>query len=377
MSWIKVIFINIFITFSLLGMLFLSPPVAYYVYSLISTNSVDNPSSDIKLSLDLYTDIPWVDSHYNELSKLNTTYYDYITWRREDFVGETINISNGLRLTTVPQNRNSNVSDYYFFGGSTTWGTGVNDANTYPSIFAQRLETHVINFGETGYTARQSLAFLNNFLVETSMSDLSGKHIVFYDGVNEVAHRCRSEINGLGTGREHQIQNSLSQNSLSQKSNEKYSFAKAFEQLTQFLQEVTRRLGAQNASSATERTYGCASDPNRAEEVAKTLVETWQVASDLVKHRGGNFTAILQPVAFVGNPNIDYLELTSSKDLVLSMQYEVVYPLIRQFVADKNINFIDLSSVFDDCDNCYIDFCHVGPQAHHILVDSLVSKLGK
>ena len=34
-------------------------------------------------------------------------------------------------------------------------------------------------------------------------------NVIFYDGVNDVAHRCRSEIQGLGTGRENQIQNDL------------------------------------------------------------------------------------------------------------------------------------------------------------------------
>ena len=92
--------------------------------------------------------------------------------------------------------------------------------------------------------------------------------------------------------------------------------------------------------------------------------------------RGGKFTAILQPVAFIGNPNIDYLKLTSSNDLALSMQYEAVYPLIRQFATAGNIDFIDLSAVYDKCDNCYIDFCHVGPKGHQVLVDSLVRKLG-
>ena len=372
MSWIKVIFFNFFATFSLLGMLLLTPPLGYYVYSLTSSKGVESSSTDIRANLDLYSDIAWADRHFFEFSELTTTYYDYITWRRDDFAGETVNIFNGLRVTTSPQNRNSNISDYYFFGGSTTWGTGVDDANTYPSIFAQRLETQAINFGETGYIARQSLAFLNNFLVESSISNLSGQHIVFYDGVNDVVHRCRSEINGLATGRERQIQNRLPQNS-----SEKYSFGKLFEQLTQFLQAVTRRLGVNDASLVAESTYSCSSDSKKAEDIARTLVETWQLASDTIVQRGGSFTAILQPVAFIGNPNVDYLELTTSNDLALKMQYEVVYPLIRQFAEAANINFIDLSSVYDNCKNCYIDFCHVSPQAHQILVESLMSKLDR
>ena len=369
MSWIKVTFLNIFITFSLLGMLLLAPPVVYYVYTVVANSTgVIARSFDTRANLDLYSNILWADSHFDEFNRLNTTYYDFISWRRDDFAGETVNISNGLRATTAPRNRNDNANDYYFFGGSTTWGTGVNDDNTYPSIFAQRTNTQVINFGESGYIARQSLALLTNFLVKNSMSDLSGKHIVFYDGVNDASERCRSETNGLGTSQEVEIQNSLP-------SNRRYSFRKLFEQWTHLLQDVNKRLGIQNVSPIANKTYACLSDPSRAEEVAKTLVETWQLASDLVTQRGGKFTAILQPVAFIGNPNIDYLELTSSNDLALSVQYEEVYTLIRRFAAAKSIDVIDLSSAYDNCDNCYIDFCHVGPQAHQILVDSLVSKL--
>ena len=130
-----------------------------------------------------------------------------------------------------------------------------------------------------------------------------------------------------------------------------------------------------NTSTIATQTYACSSDPRRAEEVAKTLIETWQVASDLVTKRGGRFTAILQPVAFIGSPNIDYLELNSANDLALSIQYETVYPLIRQFAAAANIDFVDLSTVYDNCDNCYIDFCHVGPQGHQLLVDNLVKNI--
>ena len=371
MSWIKVFLLNIFITFSLLGFLLFLPPVVYFLVSLWPNSNFKNSSIDARAGLDIYSEFKWADSHFNELSQLNTRNYDFISWRRDDFAGETVTVSNNLRSTIAPINCKISLDEYYFFGGSTTWGHGVNDENTYPSIFAQRLNTPVVNFGESGYIARQSLAFLNNFLIEKSMSDLSGRHIVFYDGVNDVYFRCRNEITRLGTGREIQIQNILSKSS-----SEKYSFEKLFEQLTQFLKSVTIRLSIHNAPSVADDTYGCSSNSERAEEVAMTLVEAWQLTSDLVKQRGGKFTAILQPVALTGKPNIEYLDLNSSHDLTVKMQYEAVYPLIRQYAVEKNFNFIDLSSAYDNCDNCYIDFCHVGPQAHQILVDKLVSEFG-
>ena len=370
MSWIKTIFINIFITFSLLGMLLLTPPIAHILYSMSFSSQTENSSQDIRATLDLYHGIEWAPTHFNEFSMLNTTYFDYITWRRNDFKGETINIVDGLRATYEPTNLNSNADEYLFFGGSTTWGTGVNDENTYPSIFAKRLNTRVTNFGETGYIARQSLSLLANYFVDKSLTDLSGKHIVFYDGVNDVAHRCRSEISRLATAREQQIQSKILKNA-----NETYSFAKLFEQLTEFLQAVTRKLGIDKAQTIASKTYACSSDPRRAEEIARTLIETWQVASDLVTNRGGKFTAILQPVAFIGSADIKYLELNSAKKTALSMQYKTVYPLIRQFAADANIDFVDLTTAYDSCNNCYIDFCHVGPQAHQILVDKLINSI--
>jgi hypothetical protein len=126
---------------------------------------------------------------------------------------------------------------------------------------------------------------------------------------------------------------------------------------------------------ASKNYYSCSSDSRRAEEIARTLVETWQVTSDLVTKRGGKFTAILQPVAFVGSANVDYLDLTSAKNAALDVQYETVYPLIRQFAADANIEFVDLTSTYDNCNDCYIDFNHVGPQGHQILVDKLVNSI--
>ena len=370
MSWIKLLFANIFITFSLLGMLLFVPPIAYSIYSISLHAQTENFSQDTQASLDLYDGIEWAATHFNEFSILSTTYFDFITWRRDDFEGETINIVDGLRETYKPANPDINAGEYMFFGGSTTWGTGVDDDNTYPSIFADRLNTRVTNFGETGYIARQSLSLLVNYLVDESLTDLSGKHIVFYDGVNDVVSRCRSEISGLGTDREHQFQSMLLT------SNEKkYSFAKLFEQLTQFLQAVTRKLGIDDAQTNASENYTCSSDPRRAQEIAKTLVDTWQVASDVVTSRGGKFTAVLQPVAFIGSADIEYLELTSANDAALSMLYQTVYPLIRQFAVDANIDFVDLTAAYDSCNNCYIDFCHVGPQAHQILVDNLVNRI--
>ena len=123
--------------------------------------------------------------------------------------------------------------------------------------------------------------------------------------------------------------------------------------------------------------YNCSNNEERAYEVAETLVRTWEAAKEITENKGGKFVAILQPVAFFGSPSIEYLNLTTSNDIALTKEYKTVYPLIQKLAYRSNINFVDLSSIYNGCGNCYIDFCHVGPQGHNILVDALSKKLIK
>ena len=136
MNKIKILLINILLLFSFLGMLLLAPPFIYSVYELL-TDEKDKIGYDDRSELKVYANIEWAEKHFQEFDKLTTTYYDYISWRRDDFSGETININNGIRFTPTFVEASNNEIEYLFFGGSTTWGTGVNDINTYPSIFAK------------------------------------------------------------------------------------------------------------------------------------------------------------------------------------------------------------------------------------------------
>ena len=71
MSWIKVIGLNIFITFGLLGILLLAPPIFYQSYSFMAGESEGRGSADKRHELSLYSDIPWAEQHFVEFSKLS------------------------------------------------------------------------------------------------------------------------------------------------------------------------------------------------------------------------------------------------------------------------------------------------------------------
>lgn len=258
-----------------------------------------------------------------------------------------------------------------FLGGSTTWGTGLNDEYTYPSMFAIKTGYHVTNFGETGYSARQSLALLSNtYITNTTEEDQSRKRlVVFYDGVNDVAHLCRSEIQGLATNRQSQIQERLENSSDSYR----LSIRATFAQVIFFLSKVVDRL---DSKSATDQTgYDCDLSPKKSKSIALSLVKTWEQASFLAKANGDEFVAILQPVAFIGKPSLSHLDLSAADSVGLKKQYEAVYPIIKQIASLASINFVDLTDIYDKCDYCYIDFAHVSPNAHEILVDRMINKL--
>lgn len=355
MKLIKIIFINIFITFSLIGMVLLTPPIINMSYQIIKGVNTDSRSK-----LQIYDSYDWADTHFEEFNGLLTTYYDYIIWRRDDYKGSTINIKNGLRKTINSPRSNPSISQTWFFGGSTTWGTGVNDAFTYPSLFAQNTNDFVINFGEAGYIARQSLAYLQSYLIQNKLKDMSGVKVVFYEGINDIILRCRAEVTKLSTPREVQIQSNVTHHFQS------LGFRRTFGQLENFVKKL-------NTKFLIGELYRCDSDRNRAKEIANSLVDTLEIASELIESRGGKFFAILQPVSFIENADTNYLNLNLNGPEAL--QFKTVYPLIKEAAASRNINFIDLTDIYNDCNNCYIDFSHVGPQGHQILVSKLITFL--
>lgn len=370
MSWIKVLAINVFLTLALIGLLLLSPPLivgAYRSFKAVKT-AVGYPETraeDPRASLDLYKGYDWTATHFRELHQQVTTYKDWVVWQRGDFAGQTINIVDGIRVSVDGADPASGAATFWFFGGSTTWGTGVSDAFTYPSIFSVVNGVHVKNFGMEGYSARQSLARLTNvFAAGSAYTDVKNIHAVFYDGANDVAQRCRYEVKGLASGRQALIQSYVNDRMRF----DKWAFKRTFGQVIDSLEEISNNV-RKASHIADSGYYACAENPERAREVAETLVNTWQVASDLMRARGGEFTAILQPVALQGEADTGYLNLTAHR--ILAKEYAAVYPLIREIAEDRDIDFIDLSATYDGCTDCYIDFCHVGPQAHERLVQAM------
>jgi len=144
----------------------------------------------------------WIRDYNVELvGALQERWRSYVYWRTRPFRGSYINIDEkGFRRTwNATPSPDPRAARVFMFGGSTTWGYGVRDEFTVPSLVAKKLAGSikpapwVVNFGEAGYVSTQELITLMLELREGNVPDV----VVFYDGVNDVWAAFQSGQAGL------------------------------------------------------------------------------------------------------------------------------------------------------------------------------------
>lgn len=202
----------------------------------------------------------------------------------------------------------------YFLGGSTMWGWGAPDNGTIPALFSSISGMPSYNKGERGFNSRQGIARLVNLLAQGEKIDI----VIFYDGVNDVAVSCRAELEVSEHQETEKFRKQIKESRLL--TNDK---VKLFLNGSEFLQYLdfaflfgTRSLVAKNnrkifnlqmVKSSVDNAYLCDNSLERAQRVAESIVNNWEIAHDLAEARGIKFLAILQPVAYVGNPKLTHL----------------------------------------------------------------------
>ena len=360
----RVFLFNILFLFAFFGFILFAVPISYKLIQISQNFKNSGLNYDYRSELENYKNVDWAKQHFHEISRLQTKYFDFIGWRREDFKGSTINIKNGLRQSSF--NNKFKEKEIWFFGGSTMWGTGVSDQYTIPSIFSSKTEIYTINYGESAWFSRQSYSMLFNNYIHNSNKR---KIIIFYDGVNEVYHRCRSENKGMNTNRQNQIREKL-------KNYDLFSFSYLTRPLISFSNLIFAKLNIKNSKINSGKFYDCHIDKIKAKKIANDLIEIWSNANLLAQKNGDDFVAVLQPVSFLNQPinlNIDNLD---QKWPGLQSQYEIVYNEILK-VIDKDIDFsfLNLSEVFNNKNSNYIDFCHLDHNGNKIISNEIINFL--
>jgi len=288
---------------------------------------------------------------YREKEQLATQYIPYVAWGKKPFSGKTITInSEGDRthhLTT-----DQPIKHVRFFGGSTMWGTGVDDQNTIPAHFNElHPDYRVYNHGQSGFVSRQELARLINLVNQKFPMDL----VIFYDGCNDAHSVCE----GIGP-----INGHREVAKMADKLEHRWEVADV---LTGSVRTVIQKI----IKKGKEAPNKCLEDPAYARLVASTMVNNWKIARSVAALGGAEFHAILQPVAAVGHPNIEYMEARGAKT-----KWDIIYPLVQEIKEREHLDWVhDFTNAFDVKKYIYIDGCHVNSLGNQIIARRLSEML--
>lgn len=368
MRLIKIFFINALVFVFFIVLILLIVPISYNSYNYLQSLKSSGKHYDKRAFLPNYHNLDWSIMHFHELEQVHKGYFDFIGWKSSNFKGETINVTNGIR---VNQNKNykSDLS-VSFYGGSTMWGTGVDDRNTIPSIFERISNLKTTNYGESAWWSRQSFSLFVNNNLESQKSQK--KLIIFYDGVNEVYHRCRTENNGISTNRQNQIKEKLEKEKI-------FNISYYFLPLKKFIQIAKLKIFSNTYKIENNNFYNCFNNKAKAKRIAIQMLELWRNTKILANKKGYKFVGILQPVAFIGNPKLNHLSNLEKTRPGLSKEYRAVYSEILNSMDDyRDLNILDLTKSFDSNiseEYIYIDFCHVSPNGNKIIANLIYQYL--
>jgi hypothetical protein len=148
-----------------------------------------NKRKELNLVPPYYSQQSWGEQlEKDNITTSSSKYFPYNVWRRTANQTPTIQVNAaGIRQTPGAQCEQKNAYRIFFFGGSTTWGSGAPDWGTIPAYVQASLEKSskrpvcVVNFGESGYMSTQELITL---VLELERGHIPHQ-VVFYDGVND------------------------------------------------------------------------------------------------------------------------------------------------------------------------------------------------
>ena len=357
MKLFKIAAVNILIFLGLVIFLNLTV-IAIYQLSHLKLSSHAGAHSDWKLPN--YKNIEWARAHFTEWSNLKSEYRSYIGWRRLPYRGQTINIDEkGIRMTPQSEFVTTKSPLVVFLGGSTMWGSGVDDANTIPALFAKIAEGRyrAMNLGEQGYNSLQGYLFLKLQIID----GLSPNIVVCYDGVND-SHILKPGLRPFSHQREDQIREIMKGKDTQKE--EILSFSHFFlNPLKYFISQYKDNNSKDKISDISQE---------RINQTAKALLEGWLSTKDLAEKQGADFVAILQPNAAFGKPYLRHLKLNEDR----FKHYKLLYPEILKLLQTPRYQELSnkvlvLTDVFNLNEPIYIDDCHVSPNGNKIIAQKI------
>lgn len=370
----KIVFINIAIFIFLLGLIVVGLPLTYDIYQLTQSTARWDYST-----MPNFKNHAWAKGHFEEYSALKYRYYDYIGWRNLQFKGTTLNTdSEGYRRHSKTEHNNAEI---WIFGGSAILGPGARDSETIPAFLEHLSNKSTFNFGESGYVSHQSL----NLLQKVYLQGGKPRKVIFYDGVNDTDHKCSIEGDFYSSSLEKKIRRYVEDGRNFESGILVFGIFRPF--LIAYQKFFEKFHGGLQFGQNTKNTQINQGDdctkPNsiKLNLVAKNLVSDWVVARRLVESNGGVFFPILQPVVFLGRPNISNQPRVKD-DIQAHTRYELVYNRVKKQLDEMRFKYYDFTRILDagsEVENkdsiedlYYYDRCHLSPNGNERVASRLL-----
>lgn len=351
---LKIASINVLVFFVLFNAVIWLICIGNSIFNVLNRYELFDKATP-EANLPHYAHVGWAETYFREAKLRETEYVSYLGWRSRPFSGEAINIMGPYGQRRTVGKPIVDRPKVYFFGGSTMWGTGVDDGSTIPSLFTQMTGFPAENFGQTGYTAHQSLLLLIQLLQDGLRPDI----VVFYDGGNDVTAKCRRELTPWSDEREAKIASALK---YSRKQESQYNLLYLIRPLEMVVQRLVSKKTTRRFTKNTG--FDCHTNGAKAQRIADNLIEDWEMAKKLVELYDGQFLGILQPVYFYSH-TIDRGISEEHKP-----QFDAVYPLIKQKMENVP-RLYDLTDALNKNQYIYTSFAHLGPSGNKYIAQEI------
>lgn len=326
----------------------------------------ETASGDPRANLPVYHNVP--DDRKFAVDKFKVHFEPYYHWRRDPIASPYINVdADGVRKTV--KSPAAGAIRVFMFGGSTTWGTGVADAYTIPSLLQRRLGPgyDVYNYGETAFVSAQELNLLLRELAFGNVPDV----VIFYDGFND----GYAGVYSPAIPRDPQNERIRQQNQ-----------GKAFHQ--QVIGRTNMYALFDRMRDAYHREKGKPTrwDQNVAQKISENSRKTLDVYEQFVFQARALATAYGFQVFFFWQPHLlsgTRKALAYEKEIIAKESPVLVEAMQQLYREAKNRlsnrereNVFFLGNVFDD-DNepTYIDGAHLGPCGNEVIAEEMFKRL--
>ena len=306
---------------------------------------------------------PRIRRHFQEMRRVPIEYRSFLGWTHVPYEGDTLTINEkGDRAIPVSEDDNSisaNSATVRFFGGSVTWGFGLEDEDTIPAIFQKNNPQYqVYNHGELSFNSRQNLERLIHLTAIKEEVDI----VIFIDGVNEILSQENPNIEVPGHAFEVAIREKTNREILN--FSDSYGEAASILFYRYIFDTIQLFFTPPHQQDVPVNNPGF--NQEKVDQIAYNLLVNWRIAREITEHEGGRFFAILQPHLHTGSPRFDHLE--EHYHHIMTPYYRAVYEEIYRLMDKYEYDWIiDMTDIFDIDEYIYTDGFHFSRRGSEIM----------